>query len=104
MHRLAARVRGKCVGIARAVVSRHRSPVADVAIAVADAHQRQGLGRRLVNALVIEARACGIRGFEATMHPANDAARGLARAVAATTSYAEGEVAAQLTIAHDAAA
>jgi L-amino acid N-acyltransferase YncA len=101
---LAARVRGKCVGIARAVVSRDHSAVADVSVAVADAYQRQGLGRRLVDALVIDARARGIREFVATIHPANDAARGLARAVAATTSYAEGEVVAQLTIAHDPAA
>jgi L-amino acid N-acyltransferase YncA len=94
---VAARVRGRCVGIARAVVARDRSSVADVAVAVADAYQRQGLGRRLVDALVIDARASGIREFEATIHPANDAARGLARAVAATTSYEEGQVVAQLS-------
>lgn len=101
---VAARVCGTCVGIARAVVSRDRSSVADVAVAVADAHQRQGLGRRLVEALAIDARARGIRAFEATIHPANDAARGLARAVGATMSYADGEVVAQLTIAREAAA
>ena len=94
---MAARVRGTCVGIARAVVSRDRSAVADVSVAVADAYQRQGLGRRLVDALVIDARARGIREFEATIHPANDAARGLARAVAATMAYDEGMVVAQLS-------
>jgi L-amino acid N-acyltransferase YncA len=99
-----ARVRGKCVGIARAVVSHDRSSVADVAVAVADAHHRQGLGRRLLDALVTDARARGIREFEATIHPANDAARGLAQAMAVTTSYRDGEVVAQLTIAHNAAA
>ena len=94
---LAARVRGRCVGIARAVVSRDQFAVADVSVAVADAHQRQGLGRKLVDALVIDARARGIREFVATIHPANDAARGLARAVAATMSYEEGELIAQLS-------
>ena len=94
---VAARVRGTCVGIARAVVSRDRSSVADVSVAVADAYQRQGLGRRLVDALVIDARARGIREFVATIHPANDAARGLARAVAATVSYEDGELVAQLS-------
>jgi L-amino acid N-acyltransferase YncA len=94
---VAAQVRGKCVGIARAVVSRDRSSVADVAVAVADAYQRQGLGRRPVDALVIDGRARGIREFEATIHPGNDAARGLARAVAATTSFREGELVAQLS-------
>jgi L-amino acid N-acyltransferase YncA len=88
---VAARVRGKCVGIARAIVSRDRSSVADVAVAVADTHQRQGVGRSLVDALVTDARARGIGEFEATIHPANDAARGLARAVAATMSYRDGE-------------
>jgi L-amino acid N-acyltransferase YncA len=96
---VAARVRGRCVGIARAVVSRERSSVADVAVAVADAHQGQGLGRQLMNALVTDARAVGIREFEATIHPGNDAARGLARSVAATASYDEGMVRAQLSLA-----
>jgi ribosomal protein S18 acetylase RimI-like enzyme len=45
------------VGIARAVISRGNPAVADVSVAVADAHQRQGLGRRLVDALTIDARA-----------------------------------------------
>jgi L-amino acid N-acyltransferase YncA len=95
---VAARVRGRCVGIARAVVSRDRSSVADVAVAVADAHQGQGLGRRLMDALATDARAIGIREFEATIHPGNGAARGLARAVAATASYDEGMVRAQLSL------
>lgn len=101
---VAARVRGRCVGIARAVVSRDRSSVADVSVAVADAHQGQGLGRRLVDALVSDARARGIREFEATIHPGNDAARGLARAVAATASYEDGIVVAQLSLVHATAA
>jgi L-amino acid N-acyltransferase YncA len=95
---VAARVRGRCVGIARAVVSRERASVADVAVAVADAHQGQGLGRRLMDALVTDARAIGIREFEATIHPGNDAARGLARSVAATASDDEGMVVAQLSL------
>jgi L-amino acid N-acyltransferase YncA len=96
---VAAWVRGRCVGIARAVVSRDRTDVADVAVAVADAHQRQGLGRRLIDALATDARAIGIRELEATIHPGNDAARGLARTLAATASYDDGVVRAQLSLA-----
>jgi GNAT superfamily N-acetyltransferase len=95
---VAAWVRGRCVGIARAVVSRDRADVADVAVAVADAHQRQGLGRRLIDALTTDARAIGIREFEGTIHPGNDAARGLARSMAATASYDEGMVQARLSL------
>jgi L-amino acid N-acyltransferase YncA len=95
---VAARAGGRCVGIARAVVSRGNPAVADVSVAVADAHQRQGLGRRLVDALTIDAQALGVRDLEATIHPANDAARALARAVAATMSYDEGMVRADLPL------
>ena len=95
---VAARVRGRCVGIARAVVSRDRASVADVAVAVADDHQRQGLGRRLIHALAADARAVGIREFEGSIHPGNDAARGLARSMAATASYDEGMLRAQLSL------
>jgi L-amino acid N-acyltransferase YncA len=101
---VAARVRGRCVGIARAVVSRERPSVADVAVAVADAHQGQGLGRRLMDALVTDARALGIREFEGIIHPGNDAARGLARSVAASASYDEGMLRAQLLLATPTAA
>jgi len=95
---VAARVRGRCVGIARAVVSRDRASVADVAVAVADDHQRQGLGRRLIHALAADARAVGIREFEGSIHPGNDAARGLARSMAATASYDEGMLRATLSL------
>jgi L-amino acid N-acyltransferase YncA len=97
---VAARVGGRCVGIARAVISHGNPGVADVSVAVADAHQRQGLGRRLVEALTIHARGLGIRELEATIHPGNDAARALARSVAATASYDEGMVRAELSLAH----
>jgi L-amino acid N-acyltransferase YncA len=95
---VAARVRGRCVGIARAVVSRERASVADVAVAVADAHQRQSLGRRLMDALAFDARAIGIRAFEGTIAPGNDAALGLVRSMAATASYDDGMVRAQWAI------
>ncbi|MGZ4590722.1 MAG: N-acetyltransferase family protein [Actinomycetes bacterium] len=87
---VAARAGGRCVGIARAIVVRDNPSVADLAVAVADAHHKQGLGRRLVERLAIEARALGIREFEATVHPENDAARALARTVGSTVSYDEG--------------
>ena len=101
---VAARAGGRCVGIARAVISRGNPAVADVSVAVADAHQGQGLGRRLVDALTIDARALGIRELEATIHPSNDAARGLARSLAATASYEEGMVRAELSLTHAAPA
>jgi L-amino acid N-acyltransferase YncA len=81
---------GRCVGIARAVVVPGRPSVADMAVAVADAHQGQGLGRTLVHALAREARAQGIREFEATVDPGNAAALALARSVASSASYDEG--------------
>lgn len=95
---VAARAGGRCVGIARAVLSRSNPCVADVSVAVADAHQGQGLGRQLVDALTVDARSLGVRELEATIHSANDAARGLARAMAATTSYDEGVLRAELSL------
>jgi L-amino acid N-acyltransferase YncA len=87
---LAARVRGRCVGIARAIVVRGNPCVADVAMAVADAHQGRGLGRRLMDALSTEARALGIRELEATVDPGNGAALALARSVGSTAWHDEG--------------
>lgn len=92
---VAARAGGRCVGIARAVATRRDPSVADVAVSVADAHQGKGLGRRLVDVLAGEARARGIRMFEATMDPGNYAARGLARSVTSHASYDDGLIRAE---------
>jgi L-amino acid N-acyltransferase YncA len=89
---VAARVGARCVGIARAFVVRGNPCVAEVAVAVADAHQGRGLGRRLMDALSNEARALGIRELEATVDPGNAAALALARSVASTAWYDEGLV------------
>ena len=96
---VAARARGRCVGIARAVVVRGDPSVADLAVAVADAHQGKGLGRRLVAALANEACALGIRELEATMDPGNLAALALARRVPSTASYDEGLIRARWSLA-----
>jgi L-amino acid N-acyltransferase YncA len=95
---VAARVRGRCVGIARAVVVRDDPSVADVAVAVADAHQGRGLGRTLVDALAHEARAIGIRRLDAMVDPANSAALGLVRSVTSKASYDEGLIHAEWSL------
>jgi L-amino acid N-acyltransferase YncA len=97
---VAARVRGRCVGIARAVVDRDDASVADVAVAVADAHQGHGMGRKLVEALANEARALGIRELEAIVDPGNRAAIALARSVTSTSSYDAGLIRARWRLPH----
>lgn len=87
---LAARVQGRCVGIARAMLLRDDPTVADLAVAVADDHHRQGLGLRLVRCLAQDARRRGVREFEALVHPDNAAARGLARTVGSSAAYDDG--------------
>ena len=72
---------------------------ADVAVAVADAHQGKGLGRRLVAALANEACALGILELEATMDPGNLAALALARSVTSTAPYDEGLIRARWSLA-----
>jgi L-amino acid N-acyltransferase YncA len=97
---VAARVRGRCVGIARAVLLHGNPCVADVAVAVADAHQGQGLGRKLVQALAHEARALGIRELEATVDPGNGAALALVRSVTSTAWYDGGLIRTRWLLSH----
>jgi L-amino acid N-acyltransferase YncA len=86
---VAARVGGRCVGIARAIRPSGGPtdlPVAELAVEVADEHQRQGIGRRLVDRLTVEAWTLGIRELEALVHPHNLAALRFVRALGATSA------------------
>jgi GNAT superfamily N-acetyltransferase len=73
---------GAAIGIAHLI--RTRGPVssteAEVAIAVADAWHRRGVGRRLLEAVTDRAREVGIERVTARVLPENAAALGLFRA------------------------
>ena len=73
----------RLLGVARCVRLEPGGDVADFAIAVADAHQGQGLGTVLAGALADAARAAGIRRFTAATLPDNAVAVRLMRAFAA---------------------
>ena len=74
---------GRLLAVARCVRLEPGGDVADFAIAVADAHQRQGLGTALARALADAAHAAGIRRFAATTLADNVPAVRLMRAFAA---------------------
>jgi RimJ/RimL family protein N-acetyltransferase len=74
---------GRLLGVARCVRLEPGGDVADFAIAVADAHQSQGLGTALARAVVDAAHAAGIRRFTATTLADNVVALRLMRAFAA---------------------
>jgi ribosomal protein S18 acetylase RimI-like enzyme len=83
---VAGRLRGRCIGLARAVrpvTGPRDAPVAELAIEVADAYHRRGVGRRLVDELAVAAWNVGIREFSAVVHPHNAAALGFVRAMGA---------------------
>jgi GNAT superfamily N-acetyltransferase len=72
---------GEVIGVAQ--YSRAAgSPLADLAIVIADGWQRQGLGTRLVAALAERARAEGIEGFAVDIQGDNYAALKLLKRVA----------------------
>jgi GNAT superfamily N-acetyltransferase len=75
---LAGVVDGEIVGVAR-YARRPGSDAADVAIVVADAWQRQGVGMILLRALGKAASAAGIRSFTVLMHADNRPALALVR-------------------------
>jgi acetyltransferase len=68
------------VGVARYVRSAEDSPSGEVAIAVADDWQGQGVGRRLLERVVEHARLAGLDSLSALILSENRAAAGLARA------------------------
>ena len=80
---VAAEDPARLLGVARCVRLAPGGDVAEFAIAVADEHQRQGLGTVLASALAEAAHAAGIRRFAATTLAENDAAVRLMRTFAA---------------------
>jgi len=78
---VAALVDGEIVGVAQYARTPGRSE-ADLAIIVADAWQRQGLGTRLVAALADRAKSQGITAFAVDVQGDNYASIGLLRRVA----------------------
>jgi acetyltransferase len=72
------------VAVARYVRDTPTSAEAEVAIVVADAWQRAGIGRRLMRELMTAARRAGIRRFRATMMLENGSARQFVAALAPT--------------------
>jgi GNAT superfamily N-acetyltransferase len=69
-------------GIARYVVDADDRSIAEVAIAVVDEHQGQGIGKALMRALVADARAAGVERLRATIAGENRRSLALLRTVA----------------------
>jgi GNAT superfamily N-acetyltransferase len=76
-----ATVDGECAGIARYLALSGEPGVAEVALTVAERHQRRGIGRLLVEALRAPAARAGIHTFVYLVHPENRAALGLLHAL-----------------------
>ena len=72
------------VAVARYVRDTPASAEAEVAIVVADAWQRTGIGRKLMQELMTAARKAGISRFRATMMPDSGSARRFVTALAPT--------------------
>jgi len=82
---LVAVVDGEIVGVARYARDLGRPREAELAIVVADAWQRQGLGTRLLSALADAARRAGIERFSFVALPENQAVLRLLRRFAPDT-------------------
>lgn len=78
---LVAEIDGRAVGVARFIRMPEDPTTADMAIAVADDHQRSGIGRQLLQALRDRASKVQIERLEADLLSWNVAALRLARAV-----------------------
>jgi acetyltransferase len=72
------------VAVARYVRDTPASAEADVAIVVADAWQRTGIGRKLIEELMTAAWQAGIRRFRGTMMPESTSVRQFVTALAPT--------------------
>ena len=83
---LAAVVEGAIVGVARYTPEKERRDFADLAVVVADAWQRQGIGTRLLALLADEARRAGVRTFTVLTLADNQAAVRLLRRVVPETN------------------
>lgn len=84
---------GKCVGVARFVCTPEDWTVAEIALVVADAYQRLGIGRLLLQRLLAAAAVRGVRRVQFYSLADNDALRRLIKRVAETaTLHSEGGV------------
>jgi GNAT superfamily N-acetyltransferase len=84
---------GKCVGVARFVRTPEDWTVAEIALVVADAYQRLGIGRLLLQRLLAAAAVRGVRRVQFYSLADNDALRRLIKRVAETaTLHSEGGV------------
>jgi ribosomal protein S18 acetylase RimI-like enzyme len=83
---------GSIVGIARYARVSGRLGLADVAIAVADDQQRQGIGTALARALISRARVNGFRRLTATTAWENRPARALLRGLGFYARASQGSV------------
>jgi protein lysine acetyltransferase len=73
--------------VARFVRDHERPDTAEFAIVVGDAYQRHGLGTKLAELLVEEAKVRGIRRFTALMLSENEAAQRLTNSIAQHLSF-----------------
>jgi ribosomal protein S18 acetylase RimI-like enzyme len=82
-HSLVAYVEGdpRPAGVAQLVRESDRCTHAEIAFAVADRYQGQGIGRTLVELLAADARAAGVTHLTATIQSSNTAARALVQKV-----------------------
>jgi ribosomal protein S18 acetylase RimI-like enzyme len=83
---LAEVVEGAIVGVARYTPEKERRDFADLAVVVADAWQRQGIGTRLLALLADEAMRAGVRAFSVLTLADNQAAVRLLRRVVPETN------------------
>ena len=93
--------REQLVGVARYVRDRQRPEAAEIAVTVADAWQRRGLGTVLLQRLSQRAAESGVRHFTAEILRTNKPMLGLARQLGAVdlTSHDGGTVRAQIELA-----
>jgi RimJ/RimL family protein N-acetyltransferase len=83
---------GEAIGVARYVRDAEHRHSAELAITVVDAEQGQGLGRRLLVALLDVAADRGLHVLTFDAHPGNHAMRGLARSLGARMGWRDGLV------------
>jgi RimJ/RimL family protein N-acetyltransferase len=79
---------GEPLGVVRYVRTAAESPSAELAIVVADAHRRRGVGRGLIGALAAHARRAGVERFTGLVLGDNVPARRLLERSGATVARA----------------
>ena len=88
--RIAVTDRGRVAGIAQYFVDPTAPATAEVAVTIATAHQRRGLGPALLGALAVVARDHGIDTFSYLASPGNRSAVRLMRSLGATSQFSDG--------------